>query len=132
VVVLKAGGIHYFNMGKIAFTRAGWILSIPNTLGILFLIWANTYFQQNYAAIFMNNFWVFLICIVIPFLGYMVFEYKRVWSAEIEISNKKSWDVGYNPFRELLQETNKEVKELKKLVKELKAAQSGDGDTGKA
>jgi len=132
VVILKASGIHYFNMGKIAFTRAGWVLSLPNTIGILFLIWANTYFQQNYASIFMNNFWVFLTCIVIPFFGYMVFEYKRVWSAEIEISNKKSWDVGYNPFRELLLDTNKEVLELKKLVQELKAAQSGDGDTGKA
>jgi hypothetical protein len=123
VVTLKTSGIHYFNMGKIAFTRAAWVLSLPNTIGILFLIWANTYFQTNYASVFLYNFWIFLVCIIVPFMGYMVFEYKRVWSAEIEIANKKSWHVGYNPFREMLIDTNRDVKELKKLVKQLRAAQ---------
>ena len=119
---MEKSGVHYYNIVKIAYSRAGWVLSLPNTIGILFLIWTNSYFQSNYAQYFLGNFWVFMICLIVPFIAYMVFEYLRVWSAEIEISNKKSWEVGYNPVRELLVETSREVKELKELVKKLEGA----------
>jgi hypothetical protein len=118
---LEKNGVHYFNMAKIAYTRAGWVLSLPNTIGILFLIWANAYFQQNYAQYFLFNFWLFLVVLVVPYAAYMVFEYRRVWSAEIEIANQKSWSVGYNPVRDLLQENARELRELKSLVQKLEA-----------
>jgi len=106
-------------MVKIAYSRAGWVLSLPNTIGILFLIWTNAYFQGNYSQYFLNNFWIFMVCLIIPFVLYMYFEYRRVWSAEIEISNQKSWEVGYNPVRDLLQENARELQDLKALVKKL-------------
>ena len=112
-------GVHYYNMVKIAYSRAGWVLSLPNTIGILFLIWTNAYFQDNYARVFFYNFWIFMVCLIVPFILYMYFEYRRVWSAEIEISNQKSWEVGYNPVRDLLQENARELQELKALVKKL-------------
>jgi hypothetical protein len=118
---LEKNGVHYFNMAKIAYTRAGWVLSLPNTIGILFLIWANAYFQENYAQYFLFNFWLFLVVLVVPYAAYMVFEYRRVWSAEIEIANQKSWSVGYNPVRDLLQENARELRELKSLVQKLEA-----------
>jgi hypothetical protein len=118
---LEKKGVHYFNMAKIAYTRAGWVLSLPNTMGILFLIWANAYFQDNYAQYFLWNFWLFLVVLVVPYAAYMVFEYRRVWSAEIEIANQKSWNVGYNPVRDLLQENARELRELKALVQKLEA-----------
>lgn len=118
---MEKNGVHYFNMAKIAYTRAGWVLSLPNTIGILFLIWANAYFQQNYAQYFLFNFWLFLVVLVVPYAAYMVFEYRRVWSAEIEIANQKSWSVGYNPVRDLLQENARELRELKSLVQKLEA-----------
>jgi hypothetical protein len=118
---LEKNGVHYFNMAKIAYTRAGWVLSLPNTIGILFLIWANAYFQDNYAQYFLFNFWLFLVVLVVPYAAYMVFEYRRVWSAEIEIANQKSWSVGYNPVRDLLQENARELRELKSLVQKLEA-----------
>ena len=118
---MEKKGVHYFNMAKIAYTRAGWVLSLPNTMGILFLIWANAYFQDNYAQYFLWNFWLFLVVLVVPYAAYMVFEYRRVWSAEIEIANQKSWNVGYNPVRDLLQENARELRELKALVQKLEA-----------
>lgn len=116
MVILQKSGIHYFNIAKIAYTRAGWVLSLPNTIGILFLIWTNSYFQANYAQYFLSNFWFFIVCLVVPFTAYMVFEYRRVWSAEIEISNQRSWEVGHNPMRELLVETRKDIRELREMV----------------
>jgi hypothetical protein len=59
--------------------------------------------------------------LVVPYAAYMVFEYRRVWSAEIEIANQKSWSVGYNPVRDLLQENARELRELKSLVQKLEA-----------
>jgi hypothetical protein len=116
---VEKSGVHYFNMFKIAYSRAGWVLSLPNTIGILFLIWTNAYFQDNYSKYFLYNFWFFMVCLIVPYLAYMVFEYKRVWSAEIEISNQRSWLVGYNPVRDLLLENARELKELKAMVKTL-------------
>jgi hypothetical protein len=55
VVRVQKSGVHYFNMGKIAYTRAGWVLSLPNTIGILFLIWTNGFFQEHYAGFFLNK-----------------------------------------------------------------------------
>jgi len=118
---MKKGGVHYFNMVRIAYSRAGWVLSLPNTIGILFLIWANAYFQANYAQYFFGNFWVFMVCLIIPFAAYMVFEYRRVWSAEIEIGNQKSWEVGYNPVRDLLKDNARELRELRALVEKLES-----------
>jgi hypothetical protein len=118
-------GIHYYNIAKISFTRAAWILSLPNTIGILFLIWTNAFFQDRYAGLFFNNFWVFLVILVVPFVAYMVFEYTRVWSGEIDISNQKSWGAAHNPMREMLIDTNREVRELRKLVESLKDAGAG-------
>jgi len=117
---LERRGIHYFNMAKIAFTRASWILSLPNTIGILFLIWTNVFFQDHYAGVFFYNFWVFMVILVVPFAAYMVFEYTKVWSGEIDIANQKSWGAAHNPLREMLIDTNKEVRELRKLVESLK------------
>ncbi len=122
---MKKSGVHYFNIAKIAYTRAGWVLSLPNTIGILFLIWTNSYFQANYAPYFLNDFWLFIICLIVPFSAYMVFEYRRVWSAEIEISNQRSWEVGHNPMRELLVETRNEIKELKEMVGKMNASDKG-------
>jgi len=116
---MDKSGVHYYNMVKIAYSRAGWVLSLPNTIGILFLIWTNAYFQGNYAQYFYFNFWFFMVCLIVPFLAYMVFEYRRAWSAEIEISNQKSWEVGYNPMRDLLKENARELRELKALVQKL-------------
>ncbi len=116
---MERRGIHYYNMAKIAFTRAAWILSLPNTIGILFLIWTNGFFQDHYAGLFFYNFWVFMVILVVPFMAYMVFEYRRVWSAEIEIGNQKSWEVGYNPVRDLLKENARELRELRALVEKL-------------
>ena len=116
---MEKNGVHYFNMAKIAYTRAGWVLSLPNTIGILFLIWTNAYFQGNYAQYFYYNFWFFMVCLVVPFIAYMVFEYKRVWSAEIEISNQRSWEVGHNPVRDLLKDNARELRELKAMVQRL-------------
>ena len=116
---MEKSGVHYFNMFKIAYSRAGWVLSLPNTIGILFLIWTNSYFQDNYSQFFLYNFWFFMVCLIVPYLAYMVFEYKRVWSAEIEISNHRSWEVGYNPVRDILQENARELRELKALVQKL-------------
>ena len=130
MVTVQKSGIHYFNMGKIAYTRAGWVLSLPNTIGILFLIWTNSFFQEHYAGLFFYNFWVFMVILVVPFAAYMVFEYTRVWSAEIDIANQKSWDATNNPVRELLLETNRQIKELRGMVESLKkegAAISGQG-----
>ena len=117
---MERRGIHYFNMAKIAFTRASWILSLPNTIGILFLIWTNVFFQDHYAGVFFYNFWVFMVILVVPFAAYMVFEYTKVWSGEIDIANQKSWGAAHNPLREMLIDTNKEVRELRKLVESLK------------
>ena len=117
---MERRGIHYFNMAKIAFTRASWILSLPNTIGILFLIWTNVFFQEHYAGVFFYNFWVFMVILVVPFAAYMVFEYTKVWSGEIDIANQKSWGAAHNPLREMLIDTNKEVRELRKLVESLK------------
>lgn len=116
---MERRGIHYFNMAKIAFTRASWILSLPNTIGILFLIWTNVFFQEHYAGVFFYNFWVFMVILVVPFAAYMVFEYTKVWSGEIDIANQKSWGAAHNPLREMLIDTNKEVRELRKLVEGL-------------
>jgi len=116
---VEKSGVHYFNMFKIAYSRAGWVLSLPNTIGILFLIWTNVYFQGNYSKYFLYNFWFFMVCLIVPYLAYMVFEYRRVWSAEIEIGNQKSWEVGYNPMRDLLKENARELRELKALVQKL-------------
>ena len=128
---MERRGIHYYNIAKIAFTRAAWILSLPNTVGILFLIWTNAFFQDRYASLFFNNFWVFMVILVVPFAAYMVFEYTRVWSGEIDISNQKSWGAAHNPMREILLETNKEVRELRKMVESMKnegaRAQGGKG-----
>ena len=124
---MERRGIHYFNMAKISFTRAAWILSLPNTIGILFLIWANSFFQDHYAGLFFYNFWVFLVILVVPFLAYMVFEYTKVWSGEIDIANQKSWGAAHNPMRELLLETSRDVKELKALVTRLQGAPVGAG-----
>lgn len=114
-------------MAKIAYTRAGWVLSLPNTIGILFLIWTNAFFQDHYAGLFLGNFWVFMFILVVPFVAYMVFEYTRVWSAEIDIANQKSWGATHNPMRELLLQTNTEVRELKKLVERLQTERAGAG-----
>lgn len=127
VVILERTPIHYYNMAKIAYTRAGWVLSLPNTIGILFLIWTNAFFQDHYAGLFMGNFWVFMFILVVPFVAYMVFEYTRVWSAEIDIANQKSWGAAHNPMRELLIQTNREVGELRKLVERLVAERAGAG-----
>ena len=116
---MEKNGVHYFNMAKIAYTRAGWVLSLPNTIGILFLIWTNAYFQDNYAQYFYYNFWFFMVCLIVPFIAYMVFEYRRVWSAEIEISNQRSWEVGHNPVRDLLKDNARELRELKAMVQRL-------------
>lgn len=116
---MEKNGVHYFNMAKIAYTRAGWVLSLPNTIGILFLIWTNAYFQSNYAQYFYYNFWFFMVCLIVPFIAYMVFEYRRVWSAEIEISNQRSWEVGHNPVRDLLKDNARELSELKAMVQRL-------------
>jgi len=118
---VEKSGVHYFNMFKIAYSRAGWVLSLPNTIGILFLIWTNSYFQGNYSKIFLYNFWFFMVCLIVPYLAYMVFEYRRVWSAEIEISNHRSWEVGYNPARDILLENARELRELKSLVQKLES-----------
>ena len=125
MVILERTPVHYYNIAKIAFTRAGWILSLPNTIGILFLIWTNAFFQDHYAGIFFNNFWVFLVLLVIPFAAYMVFEYTRVWSAEIDISNQKAWGAAHNPARELLIETNREVRELRRIVEDIRTEGTG-------
>jgi hypothetical protein len=61
-----------------------------------------------------------MIILVVPFVAYMVFEYTRVWSGEIDISNEKSWGAAHNPLREMLIDTNKEVHELRKLVESIK------------
>ena len=122
---MERSGVHYFNMFKIAYSRAGWVLSLPNTIGILFLIWTNAYFQGNYAQYFYYNFWFFMVCLVVPYLAYMVFEYRRVWSAEIEISNQRSWGVGYNPVRDLLKDNARELHELKAMVQRLESREKG-------
>ena len=111
--------VDQFNKVKVAYTRAGWILSLPNTVGILFLIWTNAEFQNNYSKYFFSNFWVFLICIAVPFAAYMAFEYFRVWNAEIELSNRRSWDVECNPIKDHLVQINRDVKELRKAVENL-------------
>ena len=116
---MEKRGIHYYNIAKIAYTRAGWILSIPNTLGILFLIWTNGFFQDHYAGYFFYNFWAFMAMLVVPFAAYMVFEYAKVWSGEIDIANQKSWGAAHNPMREMLIDTNREVHELRKLHENL-------------
>ena len=118
---MEKRGLHYYNMLKIAYSRAGWVLSLPNSIGILFLIWTNVYFQENYAHYFLYNFWFFMICLILPFGAYMVFEYRRVWSAEIEIFNQRSWEVGYNPVRDLLKQNAREIGELKAMVRRLEA-----------
>ncbi|MBM4250295.1 MAG: hypothetical protein FJ149_12940 [Euryarchaeota archaeon] len=122
---MEKRGVHYFNMLKIAYSRAGWVLSLPNTAGILFLIWTNAHFQENYARHFLYNFWFFMICIVLPFGAYMVFEYRRVWSAEIEIFNQRSWEVGHNPVRDLLVQNARDIGELKAMVKGLGTGRKG-------
>ena len=127
---MERRGIHYYNIAKIAFTRAAWILSLPNTIGILFLIWTNGFFQDHYAGLFFYNFWMFLVILVVPFVAYMVFEYTRVWSGEIDIANQKSWGAAHNPMRDMLIDTNREVQKLRKIVEDLKTAGVGSREPG--
>lgn len=101
--------LSFYNSARIAFLRSAWIFSLYTTFGVLFLMWNSDRFQTHYAHFFFYNFWLFLVAILVPFILYMIFEYRVVWDAEFALANRRSWAVD-NPQRRKLEEIEALIK----------------------